>query len=436
MRITMMTNTYSPHVGGVARSVGRFTDELRRRGHQTLVVAPKFKDSPADEVDTLRVPAIQNFNGSDFAVQIPTPGLVYERVEKFRPDIIHSHHPFLLGETALRTAATMDLPLVFTHHTMYEWYTHYVPGDSEQMKRFVVELSTGYANMCDAVVAPSESLARVLRERGVESRIEVIPTGVDAAKFREGDGAAARKSLGLPQEAFVVGHVGRLAPEKNLGFLARAAAEFLKKRDDAYFVVVGGGPSEQEIRTVAEEAGVSERVILAGVMRGDDLVNIYHAMDVFAFASHTETQGMVLTEAMAAGTPVVAVDAPGAREVVNDTSNGRLLEKDDEADFAAALEWVASRSEKDRESLRRASLETAERFSMPACAERAIRLYEFLIQKTNTSKPVSESLWESALRSLECEWDLWSNRVHAASVAISGRLGKPVGKKDAGGELR
>ncbi len=431
MRILMMTNTYLPHVGGVARSVDAFTREYRRRGHRVLVVAPQFEGAPADEPDVVRVPAIQNFNGSDFAVRLPIPGYLVGALNKFEPELVHAHHPFLLGDTALRVAAGRNVPLVFTHHTMYERYTHYVPGESDLMKRYVIDLSTGYANLCDRVFAPSESVADVLRRRGVEVPLDVVPTGVDVEHFARGDRRRLRDELGIPPEATVVGHVGRLAPEKNLPFLAQAVAVVLQRRPDARFLVVGSGPSEQAIEETVAEAGAADRLHLAGVRSGQALVDAFHAMDVFAFASHSETQGMVLTEAMAAGLPTVALDAPGAREVVRDGRNGRLLPREDSDEFAASLEWVLENPER-REMLRQAARETAEEFSMPRCAERALAIYGQLLEETKTSKAHhaqdAANPWEAALRLIEAQWDLWSAKAHAAGTAVASKQRRPKRK--------
>jgi len=128
MNILMMTNTFTPHVGGVARSVQSFANGYRKRGHRVLVVAPEYENMPGKETDVIRVPAIQHFNRSDFSMVLPIPGFLTAAIEKFSPDIVHAQHPFLIGGTAIRVAHTHELPLVFTHHTMYEQYTHYVPS--------------------------------------------------------------------------------------------------------------------------------------------------------------------------------------------------------------------------------------------------------------------------------------------------------------------
>jgi len=419
MNILMMTNTFTPHVGGVARSVEAFMVEYQRLGHGVLVVAPVFEGMPEKELNVIRVPAIQNFNGSDFSVRLPIPSFLFPALDRFRPDIVHTHHPFLLGDTALRVAALRNVPLVFTHHTLYEQYTHYVPGDSPALKRFVVELSTGYANLCDQVIAPSESIALILQGRGVKVPIEVIPTGVNVEQFARGDGAKFRALMGIPQDAFVVGHVGRLAPEKNLRFLAEAVVDFLKANDRTHFLIAGVGPSAGEIMGLFEREDLANRLHLTGILQAGDLANAYHAMDVFAFASQSETQGMVLTEAMAAGVPVVAVDAPGVREVVTDTRNGRLLPIEDLKGFSSALSWLASLSPRERQGLSEAARETADGFSLPRCAERALDLYKSLLTSGPVPRKVEGSLWSSALRLIETEWELWANRAHAASAALT-----------------
>src|SRR5688572_20475289 len=140
MNVVMMKNSSLAHVGGVARSVESFSAALREAGHKVMVVAPEFPDMSESETDVVRVPAIQRFNGSDFSVRLPVPGLLTDPLDRFQPDLIHAHHPFLLGDTALRVAAGRGVPLVFTHHTLYEEYTHYVSNESVALKRFVVDL--------------------------------------------------------------------------------------------------------------------------------------------------------------------------------------------------------------------------------------------------------------------------------------------------------
>ena len=416
MKILMMTNTYTPIVGGVARSVTAFTDEFRKSGHHVLVVAPEFDRIPENEEDVIRVPAIRHFNGSDFSVKLPVPFVLSEKRERFQPDIIHSHHPFLLGDTALVLGAEYEIPVVFTHHTMYEQYTHYVPGDCFLLKRYVIELATGYANLCDHVIAPSESIRDILVKRKVQTPITVIPTGVDMDRFARGDGTEFRKEFGIATDGFVVGHIGRLAPEKNLEFLAMAVCEFIKFHSNAYFVAVGDGPSKSIIESLFRRHRIHERLFLTGSLEGKKLVEAYHAMDVFAFASQTETQGMVLTEAMAAGVPVVAVDAPGVREVVQDVYNGRLLACENVADFVEAIEWILQQPYENRRRLNKHCLETARRFSIEETARQCFEVYQSDIELTHRKGKLEG--WREIMALIEEHWKIWVNRIRALTDAV------------------
>ena len=426
MNILMVTNTFAPHVGGVARSVQGFADEFRRQGHRVVVVAPVFEGIPQGESDIVRVPAIQNFNGSDFSVPMPASGKVISALKAFSPEIVHSHHPFLLGDTALRVAATREIPVVFTHHTMYEKYTHYVPGNSPRMRRFVLDLVTGYCNLCDAVIAPSETVAKEIVRRGVKVRVEIIPTGINLRLFGSGDGDAFRKRMGIPPDAFLIGHVGRLAPEKNLAFLAGSAAMFLRHSRRAHFFLAGEGPLKKEIKDTFAGQGVADRYHDEGVMAPTELASAYRGMDVFAFASLTETQGLVVAEAMAAGTPVVALDASGVREVVRDGVNGRLLPLENPEDFVSALSWIAGLSTEEKRRLGEGIARTADEFSMPRTAAKALALYESLAKEKPLRKPIETSLWSSARKLIEEEWKIVSNIAHAAETAV---FSKPEGNK-------
>jgi 1,2-diacylglycerol 3-alpha-glucosyltransferase len=428
MNIVMLSNTYAPHVGGVARSIERFARQYRKLGHKVLIVAPEFDHDSSGEQDVVRIPAVQNFNGSDFSVALPVSGLLSEALEEFQPQIVHAHHPFLLGMTALRIARYRQLPLVFTHHTLYAQYTHYVPGDSPLLQRFAVQLVTRYANLADMVFAPSESIAVLLRERGVQTPISVVPTGVELSQFSQGDGLRYRRKMGIPETAFVVGHVGRLAPEKNLEFLAASVAGFIAAgltgayeghgRPQVHCLVIGAGPSEADIRAVFARTGITARLHLDGVQNTQVLADAYHAMDVFAFASTSETQGMVLTEAMAAGKPVVALDASGVREVVVDTVNGRLLADKNCEDFAAALRWVAEQPTEGTLALQRAALETAARFSMTETAGRALDLYELVLQQKASSYKPDDDAWLRLLELIKAEWSIIEGFAEAAGSSL------------------
>ena len=422
MKICMFTNTFIPHVGGVARSVSCFAEDLRALGHRVLVIAPVFPGIPEDETEetVLRVPAIQNFNGSDFSASIPSPLLIHRALDEFQPDIIHSHHPYLLGDAAMRAAGRRCLPIVFTHHTLYEEYTHYV-SSSKTMRKFVTRLSTAYANCCTGVVAPSASIAELIRKRGVTTPVTEIPTGIDFDAFQTGSGNAFRKKTGIDETVRLIGHTGRLAPEKNLSWLVRAVKIYLARDRKAKFLLVGDGPDYRAIKDSFARDNMEKRLVAAGKQTGQDLIDSYHAMDVFVFSSRTETQGLVVAEAMAAGKPVIALDASGVREVVRDGKNGRLLPADTPAgDFADAVDAFF----RDPQAMNRwaeGALETARRFDRKKTARKMADLYAEALKEKLRGESEYHSvfhLWENLLQGLRTEWNLLSSKVEAIADSI------------------
>ena len=215
-----------------------------------------------------------------------------------------------------------------------------------------------------------------------------------------------------------MGHVGRPAPWKNIAFLAGAVAKMAAGRPGSRFLLVGEGPSRKEALEIFDRHGLSGRIHACGVLRGEALVSAYHAMNVFAFASLTETQGMVLTEAMAAGVPVVALDAPGAREVVRDGMNGRLVPRPEVEAFGEALRWVAERPAGERRLLAEGVAATAREYSMARSAEKQLALYATLTRGRHTPREIDASPWISARKLIAKEWEILRNIAHAAGGAV------------------
>jgi len=420
MRIVMFTNVYLPKVGGVSYSVQAFARRLRDFGDQVIVVAPSYAEAIDDDVGVFRVPAWHDFL-KDYSLPIPIPGELRQQLTKFRPQIFHAHHPFLLGATAHKMAATFNVPIVYTHHTRFDAYGAYFPSEHGMLQNFVVSLASRFANLCQAVVAPGSSVNQSLENEGVESPIHVIPTGVDIRRFQSGNAAAARRSWNIPDEAPVVGYVGRLASEKNLAFLSEALAGLLRKSPQAHALFVGGGEFEQPLRALLDRNGVEGRVHMPGTLSGQPLVDAYHAMDVFTFASKSETQGMVLTEAMAAGVPVVALRASGVEDVVVDGEQGRLLEREDADQFAAAILDILEADPPRREAYRQHCKAAAGQLSIEACGHRLQALYHDVVDDfSGWQLPAAEagSAWDEIGRRLQDELVLLRNTSKAVRDAV------------------
>jgi 1,2-diacylglycerol 3-alpha-glucosyltransferase len=257
-----------------------------------------------------------------------------------------------------------------------------------------------------------------LRERGVTTPITSVPTGIDVGLFASGDGKRFRRRFKIDEKETVVGYVGRIAREKNLGFLARAVGKFLRQRPEARFLVIGSGEAAEEMQRTCLQTASPDQIVMAGCFTGPDLADAYSAMDVFAFSSQSETQGMVLAEAMAAGVPVVALDAPGAREIVSD-SNGRLLPAGaTEGEFANALAEIMD-DHGPLQQMRAAARQTAEEFSVEHCADRVLSIYEGLATDLSRPTKADPAPWDRLLGRLEIEWNLLIEKTAAlAAVAL------------------
>ncbi len=377
--VAFFTNTYRPFVGGVALSVELFQRYLGALGDRVTIYAPHFdgESDPGQEVNVQRLPAIRHFNDTDFSLPLPVSFKTDQDFHDIPFDVVHVHHPFLLGEMGMHLARQRRLPLVFTYHTQYERYTHYVPIDREQASRTILRHTREFCDLCDLIIAPTHDIKRALQERGIQTWIEVLPTGVELARFSDLDAVAPRRRLGIPVQDPLLLHVGRLAEEKNLGYLVRACLIALGRNPRAHLVIAGEGRMQGELEKLAKAAGAetAAHVHFVGLVTGRPLAELYAAADLFVFASQTETQGMVVAESMAAGTPVVALDADGVRDLVRDGRNGRLLPAD-AADSAFAEAVAAALDDRARiADWREAARQTAGLLGMEMQAARLHDLY-------------------------------------------------------------
>jgi glycosyltransferase involved in cell wall biosynthesis len=337
VRIGLFTNNYLPFCGGVTVSVETLRVGLQARGHDVWTFAPRFPGAVEPQPRVVRVPSVPAATYPEFALPIPWAPRIRREATRLDLDVFHAHHPFLLGPAARRLARRTGRPLVFTYHTRYEKYAHYVPLTRPLVEAAALRLSTRFAARADAVIAPSALVRDHLRARGVRAPIAVVPTGVDLQRFRPAERAAARTALGLPLHDPLVLYVGRLDREKSVDRVLLAFDRLAGTLPRAQLWLVGQGQETESLRRLAAHLGAGGRVHFAGVRAHDALASWYRAADLFLFASETETQGLVLAEAAACGLPAVAVTAPGCDEVVRDGETGILTKADPAALAEAAI---------------------------------------------------------------------------------------------------
>jgi glycosyltransferase involved in cell wall biosynthesis len=285
----------------------------------------------------LRYPSIPATTYPEFPLAIPFAPRLTARVRALDVDVFHAHHPFLLGPAAARLARRLRRPLVFTYHTRYEKYAHYVPFSRAVVERAAVALSARFAAAAEAVIAPSAVVREHLLRRGVRAPVAVVPTGVDLDVFGPGDRLAARRALGFAPDEPLLLYVGRLDREKSVERVLLAFEHLAGTLPRARLALVGQGKEAARLQALAARLAAAPRIRFLGARAHDALPVCYQAADLFLFASETETQGLVLAEAAACGLAAVAVGAPGCDEVVRDGVTGLLTKADPPALAEAAL---------------------------------------------------------------------------------------------------
>jgi 1,2-diacylglycerol 3-alpha-glucosyltransferase len=385
MRILKVSDVYFPRVNGVSTSIETFRRDLIALGHEVTLVAPEYAGSgsglPAEAGASITRVAARKVP-RDPEDRIMSWSALRKALRGLGPrrfDVVHIHTPFLAHYAALRFAHEFRVPVVATYHTLFEEYLHhYVPllprGVTRPLAR---RFSRSQCNQLDAVIAPSRAMHDALRAYGVERRIEILPTGLPQDRFEPGDGAAFRARHGIAAERPVLLFVGRAAHEKNIGFLLEMLAVLRQRRPDILLLIAGEGPAAADLRARAAHLQLGESARFMGYFeRGGELKDCYRAADIFVFASLTETQGLVLLEAMAQGVPVIATPRMGTVDILAPLRGCRHAPLTTEG-FAAAVDALLT----DPQGLAALGAE-ARRYALewesPRMAQRLAGLYQSL----------------------------------------------------------
>jgi|SRR5262245_39348896 len=381
MRVGLFTNNYLPFRGGVTSAVETLRQGLERLGHGAWVFAPAAQGPVADPPYVFRYPSVPAPTYPGFALPLPFSPTLARRARALALDVIHAQHPFLLGVTARRVARRLRRPLVFTYHTRYEKYAHYVPLPERMVGAMAVRLACRFANTADLVVAPSAHMADTLEARGVRTPITVLPTGVPTDLFSPGDRAEARRALGLPARDLLCLYVGRLDREKSVGRVIDAFAALAGAVSGSRLLLVGQGTHAASLQRQALASAAGDRIHFLGAHPREALPAFYRAADLFLFSSETETQGLVLAEAHGCGLPAVAVRASGVDEVVRDGETG-LLTKADTREFADAAIGLLLDPDR-RAAMGRAARHAAERhFQAAGQVDAMVAAYRRLLERS------------------------------------------------------
>ena len=381
MRILMVSDVSFPRVNGVSTSIATFRQSLTELGHETTLIAPEYPGYRDDRPDLIRIP-------SRAVPQDPEDRFMsHGRVLALAPDlaskgydILHVHTPFVAHYAGVSLGKRLGIPVVETYHTFFEEYLHhYVPLMPRAATRFLARrFSVSQCRAVNALVVPSGQMLAALRGYGVESRAEVLPTGIDLARFRGGDGAIFRRAHGISLDRPVLVHISRVAHEKNIDFVLEALAVIRQTVPDVLLVIAGEGPALAHLKKLTARLGLEANVLYVGYLdRESTLLDCYRAGDAFVFASRTETQGLVLLEALALGVPVVSTAVMGTADVLKGV-RGALVAPDTVEGFAATVVRVLADPTL-RATLAAAAPNDALAWSAGAMAERLVALYREVI---------------------------------------------------------
>ena len=345
MKILMISDVYFPRVNGVSTSIRTFAESLREQGHVVHLIAPQYPGQPSttDEAWITRIESRKIvFDPEDHLMKWSALMAYADSLHVGDYDLVHIHTPFIAHYAGLHIAKKLRVPVVETYHTFFEDYMHhYLPWVPRKWAvRIAQTVSRRQCQQVDTVVSPSAQMRDVLQQYGVTTPITVIPTGLDASRFEPGNGAAFREKYGIPAQRPLLLFVGRVAHEKNIQFLLEMLSLVIQDHPEVLLVITGEGPAEGMLKKLARDKGLQAHVMFLGYLdRAVGLNAAYQAADIFVFASKSETQGLVLLEAMAQATPVVAIAELGTASILRQ-EQGALIAQDDEVHFAEQVQTL------------------------------------------------------------------------------------------------
>lgn len=336
MRIGMMVDMYKPHISGITNHVALTKQVLESLGHKVFVFTFGDEEYEDDELYIVRSPGMPLNQDIGFFLSFRYTSAAQKKIQSM--DVVHVHHLSLSGPLTLRYCKPRGIPVVFTNHTRYDLYAqYYLPHVPDFISTtFLQAYLPAFCQQCDLVIAPSEGIAKVMLDLGVNSPIKVIPNGIDLTPYKHPSPPLSREDLGLPKEATVLMYVGRLSPEKNLAFLLRAFFGVANVRPEVVLVLVGDGPERDNLHDRVEHSGLADRVKFLGEVEYALIPGYLALADIFVTASETEVHPLSLIEAMACGVPPLGIASPGIEDTIADDENG-FLSPPDLAAFTAKL---------------------------------------------------------------------------------------------------
>ena len=377
MKIGFFTDGYLPQINGVATSVEELKNSLEKEGNEVYIIAPDYPKYKDKDKKIFRLKSFRLFKNPELRLSYMFPDKIFQKVLKIDFDIIHGFSGGSIPALGLALAKFKKKPYVFTYNTRLNHYTHYVMGGKLIRPKAVEKVVELYCNVCNYVIAPADYVKKELIEFGVKKPIAVIPNGIDIEKFKSGERGYLRKKLGLLEKDKIVLYLGRLAREKSVDFVIKAFARLSKLSGNYYLVIVGDGPHRETLEKLVEDLDLTGKVIFLGFVEFKNVPKVYSDSDVFAFASETETQGMVVLEAMASGLSVLVTKDKVFEQVIENGKDGIMVERNQKK-FAEELRTLLT-DDKLRKTIGQNARKKAQQFSLDEIAKKFDTLYKSLI---------------------------------------------------------
>lgn len=375
MKIGLFTDGYLPQVNGVSTTIEELKESLEKRKNSVYIIAPKYPNYIDEEKNILRLKSFKIFRNPEIRLSYLFPEKSLQKVLRTNFDIIHGFSGGSVTSLGLTLARIKRKPYVFTYNTRWNKYTHYILEGKVVKPKVFEKVAQIYCNACDHIIAPSVSVKKELLSFGVKKPITVIPNGVDTNKFKPSKDNFLRKKLHLKANDKIVLYVGRLAKEKSVDFLIKS---FSKLANPNYFlVIVGGGSEKDNLQKLAKKLNIENRVYFLGHVNYDDIPKIYRGAEVFTFFSQSETQGMVILEAMSSGLPVLALNDKVFSEFIENGKDAILIGKNEKL-FIENLKNLLENPNL-RKKLALNARKKAQKFSIDEMTKKFENLYKELI---------------------------------------------------------
>ena len=378
MKVGIFTDSYSPLTNGVTISTQSTVDAIRKLGHDVYVIAPSHPRHKDTEQKIYRLASVEFFTpDARWAMQLPQKSLL--EAVRIDFDVIHGHSGGPISLLGWELAQVKGIPFVYTYHTLWSKYTHYVMQGKLISPRMVEASSKITGNLCDFIIAPTERVKKELVSYGIHRDIKVLPTGIDLASYAKVPKGYIREKLGIAKNAKILLSVSRLGKEKSVDFLLHSFVRIHAKHPNTVLVLAGSGPERRSLRKLAKDLGIQDSVYFLGVIRHTVIPKVYADADIFVFASQTETQGMVILEAIATGLPVVVVQDAAYKGFVLNNKNGFSVRKNYDS-FAAAVDKLLT-DKNLYTAFSKHAKETASKYSIDATAKYLEQVYNRLIKQ-------------------------------------------------------